>query len=88
MLNNYAMMDNGGIHAMMGDDLTSDNGVNDIMLSSGNDPKLQIISSNSSLHTSSSLLISTTSPQHLNNTNTTTSIPEIIFSGDYRLLID
>lgn len=85
MLNNYSMMDNGSIHSMMSDDLTGDNGVNDIMLSSGNDPKLQINSSNSSLHTSSSLLISTSSPQHLISTNTTTSIPEIIFSGKFVL---
>lgn len=87
MLNNYTMMDNGSIH-MMGDDLPGDNGVNDIMLSSGNDPKLQINSSNSSLHTSSSLLISTASPQHLINTNTTTSIPEIIFSGEFSFQIN
>lgn len=62
----------------------SGNGINDIMLGGGlgSDSSSKLITSSSaSLQTS--LMMSQTSPSHhLNNTQTTTSIPEIVFSGE------
>lgn len=60
------------------------NGINDIMLGGGlgSDSSSKLITSSSSSH-QTSLLTSQTSPSHhLNNTQTTASIPEIVFSGE------
>lgn len=62
----------------------SGNGINDIMLGGGlgSDSSSKLItSSNAALQTS--LMMSQTSPSHHLNTQTTTSIPEIVFSGEW-----
>jgi hypothetical protein len=62
----------------------SGNGINDIMLGGGlgSDSSSKLITS-SSAALQTSLMMSQTSPSHLiNNTQTTTSIPEIVFSGE------
>lgn len=59
-------------------------GINDIMLGGGlgSDSSSKLITSSSSSH-HTSLMTSQTSPSHLlNNTQTTASIPEIVFSGE------
>lgn len=65
----------------------SGNGINDIMLGGGlgSDSSSKLITSSSALQTS--LMMSQTSPSHhLNNTQTTTSIPEIVFSGKTKFI--
>lgn len=62
----------------------SGNGINDIMLGGGlgSDSSSKLITSSSASH-QTSLMTSQTSPSHhLNNTQTTASIPEIVFSGE------
>lgn len=60
----------------------SGNGINDIMLGGGlgSDSSSKLITSSSAV-LQTSLMMSQTSPSHHLNTQTTTSIPEIVFSG-------
>lgn len=61
----------------------SGNGINDIMLGGGlgSDSSSKLITSSSSA-LQTPLMMSQTSPSHHLNTQTTTSIPEIVFSGE------
>lgn len=63
----------------------SNSGVNDIMLGAGmgSDSSSKLISSSSSPSLQTSLMMSTSSPSHHLLTQTTTAIPEIIFSGNF-----
>lgn len=92
---NYDNMNCEGLRNIMGSSVLdgallngggSGNGINDIMLGGGlgSDSSSKLITS-SSAALQTSLMMSQTSPSHLiNNTQTTTSIPEIVFSGERR----
>ena len=91
---NYDNMNCDGLRNLMGSSILdgalmngggSGNGINDIMLGGGlgSDSSSKLITSSSSA-LQTSLMMSQTSPSHLiSNTQTTTSIPEIIFSGKF-----
>lgn len=91
---NYDNMNCDGLRNIMGSSaldgallngVGSGNGINDIMLGGGlgSDSSSKLITS-SSAALQTSLMMSQTSPLHLiNNTQTTTSIPEIVFSGEF-----
>jgi hypothetical protein len=91
---NYENMNCDGLRNLMGSSALdgalingggSGNGINDIMLGGGlgSDSSSKLITS-SSAALQTSLMMSHTSPSHLiSNTSTTTSIPEIVFSGKF-----
>lgn len=70
-----------GLDGALLNGMGSGNGINDIMLSGlGSDSSSKLISSGSASLPSSHMI--QTSPSHHLNTQTTTSIPEIVFSGE------
>lgn len=78
------MMGSSALDGALLNGVGSGNGINDIMLGGGlgSDSSSKLITS-SSAALQTSLMMSQTSPSHhLNNTQTTTSIPEIVFSGE------
>lgn len=62
----------------------SGNGINDIMLGGGlgSDSSSKLITSSSSTHPTTLMMSQISPSHHLNNTQTTTGIPEIILSGE------
>ncbi|CAO1381447.1 unnamed protein product [Diamesa serratosioi] len=86
-MNNDSLIGNNGYNSFNAalEAALHENGVNDILLGGGmgSDSNSKLITSSSAaLQTSISMMTSHPSPQHLISTQTTTSIPEIIFS-DY-----
>jgi hypothetical protein len=96
---NYDNMNCDGLRNIMGSSALdgellngggSGNGINDIMFGGGlgSDSSSKLITS-SSAALQTSLMMSQTSPSHLiNNTQTTNSIPEIVFSGEIKAFED
>lgn len=91
--NNYdslrnSMMGSSALDGALLNGVGSGNGINDIMLGGGlgSDSSSKLITSSSSA-LQTSLMMSQTSPSHHLNTQTTTSIPEIIFSGECLVII-
>lgn len=86
-LRNNLIMGSSGLDGALLNGMGSGNGINDIMLSGlGSDSSSKLISSGSASLPSSHMI--QTSPSHHLNTQTTTSIPEIVFSGEFSLKND